>query len=345
MTLTHLLVPPDEKKTPEQKSAKAKAKIDYLGFGLVALGLGCLQVVLDRGQIDDWFGSPMILTFSIVSAVCLIVFVIHELTVPDPVVDLPLMANPSFLASNVIMFLFGAVLLGTTQLIPQFSQDLLGYRATEAGLTLSPGGVEVILLLPFVGWLLGRAQPKLLIAFGFLCEFGALYYMTHSFTLQTSFWTATFARLYQAVGLAFLFVPINTVAYTGLPPGKSDNASALINLMRNLGGSVGISISSTMLERRSQVHQDMMVGNITPLNNNYWNATHGWNPQQTNIGPPNVSTATRTLSDIYGDLGRQATLMSYLDVFYVMSIGSLVSVFVVLIFLKRTKPGERAAAH
>jgi DHA2 family multidrug resistance protein len=345
LTLTHFLVPADEEKSEEEKSDKAKAKIDYLGFGLVALGLGCLQVVLDRGQIDDWFGSPLITTFAIVSGFCLVLFVIHELTVPDPVVDLPLLKDPSFFISNLIMFLFGAILLGTTQLIPQLTQDLLGYTATVAGLTLSPGGILVFLLLPFVGWLLGRTQPKYLIAFGFFISWGALYFMAHSFTTQASFGLTVFARCFQALGLAFLFVPINTVAYSGLPKGKSDNASALINLMRNLGGSVGISVAQTMLDRRGQMHQNRMVGNITPLNNNYWNAIHGWNPQQTTVGPPNVSQAVRSLGSIYGQLTRQATMMSYLDVFQMMSYVALGSMVVVILFLRRTRPGEKAQAH
>ncbi len=140
---------------------KKKRKIDYMGFALVALGLGCLQVVLDRGQIDDWFGSPMITTFAIISAGSIILFVIHELTVQDPVVDLPLLKDRSFLVSNIAMFLLGAILFGTTQLIPQFTQDLLGYTATVAGLVLSPGACGIILLMPLVGFLSSHLQPQI----------------------------------------------------------------------------------------------------------------------------------------------------------------------------------------
>ncbi|HWE00770.1 MAG TPA: DHA2 family efflux MFS transporter permease subunit [Tepidisphaeraceae bacterium] len=342
LTLTHFLVPADEESNKNKN--RAGKRIDYLGFGLIALGLGCLQVVLDRGQIDDWFGSRLITIFSIVSVSCLALLIIHELTVQDPVVDLPLLAKPSFFFANVIMFLFGAILFGTTQLIPQLVQNLLGYTATLAGLTLSPGGVAVFILLPFVGWLLSKTQPKYLIAFGFLVTALALRYMERSFTVQASFGMATFARCFQAVGLAFLFVPINTIAYSGLPPGKSNDASALINLMRNLGGSVGISVSQTMIDRRSQFHQNRLSGHMTPLNLNYWNALHGWNPMQTNAGPPSASQASRSIGALYGELGRQASLMSYLDVFHVMSIASFCTIVLVM-FLRRIKAGEESQAH
>ena len=337
--------------TVNEKSSKgksnppqAKAGIDYLGFGLVALGLGCLQVVLDRGQIDDWFGSPMITVFAIISATSLIVLVIHELTTPNPVVDLPLMADSKFFLSCFCMFLFGGVLFSTTQLLPQLSQELLGYTATLAGETLSPGAIVIILLLPLAGFLLKHVQPKYLIAFGFFSTSIALWLMSHVFTLQASFNLLTLARCCQAFGLAFVFVPINTAAYSGLPPGKSNQASALINVMRNLGGSVGISVAQTMIDRRSQFHQNRLIENITPLNPPAWNAMHGWNPRQTTVGPPDISQAPSSLSTLYQNLQHQASIMSYLDVFHVMAIAALASVVVVL-FMHSIKPGEAAAGH
>ncbi|HSV15495.1 MAG TPA: DHA2 family efflux MFS transporter permease subunit [Tepidisphaeraceae bacterium] len=342
LLLIYFVVPGIE--PSQQTDARAGKRIDYLGFGLVALGLGCLQVVLDRGQIDDWFASTRITIFVIVSGTALILLVIHELTVDGPVVDLRLLGKPSFFIANLIMFLFGGILFGTTQLIPQLLQQLLGYTATLAGLVLSPGALLVICLLPLVGFLLGRGwQPKYLIMFGFLNTAAALWYMS-GFDLQISFATAVWARCFQAAGLAFLFVPINTVAYSGLPPGKSNEASALINVMRNLGGSVGISVAQTMLARRSQFHQSRLVEYVAPMNLNYRAAIRGTAQRFTTDAPAGISRMARSIGSIYAELGRQALMMSYLDVFYVMSWAALCSVVAVW-FLKKTKPGEHAQAH
>jgi MFS transporter, DHA2 family, multidrug resistance protein len=316
LVLTHMLVP----EADTSKDDKSKKPIDYLGFGLVALGLGCLQVVLDRGQIDDWFGSPLITTFAIISAVSLIVLVIHELTIPDPVIDLPLLKNRSFFISNVVMFLLGIVLFGTTQLIPQMTQDLFGYDATQAGLTLSPGGVIVFICMPLVGFLVGKVQPKYLIMFGFFTTAMALWSWTNLYT-EVSFRVLVEARMFQAVGLAFLFVPINTIAYSGLPPGKSNDASALINLMRNLGGSVGISIVQTMLARRSQFHQARLVEKMTNDNPIYYFVTHGTGNGHTTVGK------------IFQAISQQAEMLSFIDIFKVLAIAAICSIPIVL-FMK-----------
>jgi DHA2 family multidrug resistance protein len=323
LILTHLFVP----EADTSKDKKAKAKIDYLGFALVALGLGCLQVVLDRGQIDDWFGSPLITCFAIISVTALVVLVIHELTVQDPVVDLALLRNHSFFISNVVMFLLGIVLFGTTQLIPQMTQELFGYDATQAGLTLSPGGMVVFLCMPIVGFLVNKVQPKYLIMFGFLTTGLALWSWTNLYT-QVSFRVLVEARMFQAVGLAFLFVPINTLAYSGLPPGKSNDASALINLMRNLGGSFGISLVQTMLARRSQFHQNRLVENLTNGNPIFYRITHL-------SGNVHLSIAR-----IAQTMNNQAEMLSFIDIFKVLSIAAFCSIPVV-VFMKRMRPGEK----
>ncbi len=320
--LTHLLVPEQD----TSKEDKSKKKIDYLGFGLVALGLGCLQVVLDRGQIDDWFGSRLITIFSIISALSLVLLVIHELTIDDPVVDLPLLKNRSFFISNIVMFLLGVVLFGTTQLIPQMTQDLFGYDATKAGLTLSPGGMIVFVFMPVVGFLVNKVQPKYLIMFGFGLTGFALWSWTGLYT-EVSFKVLIEARMFQAVGLAFLFVPINTIAYSGLPPGKSNDASALINLMRNLGGSVGISIVQTVLSRRSQFHQARLVESISNGNPTIYGLLH---------------SGAATVGTIFKAVGRQAEMLAFIDIFKILMIASFASIPVV-IFMKNMDPNEKSA--
>ncbi len=319
--LTYHFVPEEEKSGTDKKGKR----IDYLGFGLIATGLGCLQVVLDRGQIDDWFGSPMITTFAVIAGVALLIGLVHELTVKDPIVALPLMRNTSFFVSNIVMFFVGIVLFATTQLIPQLTQDLFGYDATNAGLTLSPGGFFVLLMMPIAGFLVSRVQPKYLIMFGFLTTGCAMWYWTN-LDLDASFRELVFCRVIQAGGLAFLFVPINTIAYSGLPPGASNDASALINLMRNYGGSVGVSIVQTMVARRSQAHQTRLVEGVTNVNPVFYQQVHG--PMHRSIG------------SISGSIAAEAEMLSFLDIFKVLSLLAFAGVFIAM-FLKRMKPGEQ----
>ena len=255
----------DSAKKEHEQTWRNGLKVDYLGFGLLALGLGCLQVVLDKGQEDDWFGSRFITIMATLSAIGIIGTIIWELFITrDPIVDLPLFKDLGFFFTCIVMFAVFFILLATTELLPQMVQQLFGYDATKAGLILMPGGLFIMALMPVVGFLVNKVQPKWLIALGLLIEAGSMYYLTHLDAL-VSFRTIAIARVFQAGGLAFLFVPINTIAYIGLPPGKSNNASALINAMRNLGGSVGISFVTTMLDRRSQFHQNRLVGDVSPF--------------------------------------------------------------------------------
>ncbi len=253
LSLTYaLLVAPPAEERRRRDTLRGGLRIDYIGFGLVALGLGCLQIVLDKGEREDWFASTFIVVFTVMSAVALVMLIVRELTHEDPVVDLPLLKDKSFLADNVVVFAVGFILYGTTQLLPQLVQSLLGYTATIAGLVLTPGGFAVMAMMPVTGYLLGKLQPRTLIACGLLIEAFALYEMSQ-LSLQMSFSDTVWMRVIQSSGLAFLFVPITTVAYVGLPPGKNNNASALINLMRNLGGSIGISLAQAWLARRTRM--------------------------------------------------------------------------------------------
>ena len=316
---------PDPEDDPEAKKQKGK-RIDYWGFGLFALGLGSLQVVLDRGQIDDWFGSGLILTFTIVAVLALLFGVLHEMTTDDPVVDLPLLIHPSFAISNVCMFGMGMILYGTTQLLPQMTQDLFGYDATTAGLTVSPGGFVILALTPLVGFMVSRVQPKYIIVFGFFMQFVACSYCTN-YDLQTSYAKLVFGRCLQTFSLAFLFTPINTIAYSGLPKGKSNNASALINLMRNYGGSVGIAITQTLQARRSAFHQNRINDHLSPGNPNLIHYLH---------------TPGASYGKLYGSVAQQSSIFAYVDIFKVFAVLSLVAM-VAACFLKRVDPNEKSA--
>ena len=342
LTSTLLATPPAEERR-RREILRRGLRIDYLGFGLVALGLGCLQIVLDKGEREDWFASTFIVAFTVVAAVALLALVVRELTYEDPVVDLPLLKDKNFLAANVVMFAVGFILYGTTQLLPQLVQSLLGYTATIAGLVLTPGGFAIMALMPVVGFLIGKVQPRTLIALALLIEAFALYEMSQ-LSLQMSFSDAVWLRVIQSSGIAFLFVPITTVAYVGLPPGKNNNASALINLMRNLGGSFGISLAQTWLARRTQFHQARLVSHITPYNPQYQYTLQQITRALTHTGAAAARTGRQAVGVIYKTVQQQATMMSYLDIFYLLAWTALLLIALVFL-LRKVQPGQARMAH
>ncbi len=306
-------------------------KIDYTGFALVALGLGALQVVLDKGQEDDWFGSNFIILFSVIAVVGLSAMVFWEMKVAkEPIVDLRLLKTPNFLVSCILMFVVGFILTSTTQLLPQFVQSLLGYDATTAGLTLMGGGFTLMIMMPIAGTLVSRVQPKYLIMTGILGTAAAMYNLTY-WNTSVPFSTLAEARIFQCIFLPFFFIPINTLAYSDLPPGRSNNASALLNLSRNLGGAIGISLAITMLTRRSQFHMERLSSHLTAFDRPFQNNLHALTHKIGTGGALHV---------IYGSLQQQAAMLSYLDVFKVMAIACL-PVAIVVMFFKRVKLGEK----
>ncbi|HEU5397326.1 MAG TPA: DHA2 family efflux MFS transporter permease subunit [Verrucomicrobiae bacterium] len=321
-------------KREHAEATRGGIKVDYIGFALVALGLGCLQVFLDKGQEDDWLGSTMIVTFIVLSGIGIFGAIFWELFgTKNPIVDLPLFKDRSFLFTNVMMFATLFILLATTQLLPQFVQQELPYDATRAGLILMPGGFAMMVLMPLVGYLVRKIQPKYMILFGFVVSALALHHLC-DFEPGISFKQIVLARMFQGVGFAFLFVPIQTLAYSNLPEGKSSKASALINMMRNLGGSVGISVGTTLLARRSQVHQDRLVSHLTPTALPFQQALHRMGQHFSQFGLDAIDARHRALATISSEMQRQATMISYLDIFYVFMIGSLIAAGLTL-FLKR----------
>jgi MFS transporter, DHA2 family, multidrug resistance protein len=216
------------------------------------------------------------------------------------------------------MFVVGFILYTTTQLLPQLVQSLLGYTAMIAGLVITPGGFALMALMPLVGFLLGKLQPRTLMACGLLIEAFSLYHMSQ-LSLQMAYSDVMWARLIQASGITFLFVPITTVAYVGLPPGKNNNASALINLMRNLGGSFGISLAQTWLARRTQFHQAQLVSHITPYNPQYQRTLQQITRTLTHTAAAPARTSRPVVGVIYGTVQQQAMMMSYLDIFYLLA--------------------------
>jgi len=324
----HLLQDSPAQVQKARETRKRGIKVDYTGFALCVVGFGALQVVLDKGQEDDWFGSPFICTFAILALLGILGMILWEsLVVDDPIVDVPLLANPNLSSSMVLQFVVGFILTSTTVLLPQFVQSLLGYNATNAGLILMPGGLVLMMMMPVAGKLVTRVPPKLLMGFGLLMTAGSMFYLT-GFNTQVSFEHAVWVRVFQCVGLPLFFIPLNTIAYGNLPPGKNNNASAMMSLMRNLGGGIGISVASTLLVRRTQMHQERLASTATHSYRpfvQYMNSRGGFTPHN--------------LQSFYGVLQDQATMLAYLDVFKIMGIGCLV-VIVLLFAMRRVKKGS-----
>jgi DHA2 family multidrug resistance protein len=327
-----VLVDPPEQVAQRKARLKEGLRVDYLGFSLLVLGMCALQVVLDKGQEDDWFASSFITGLSIAAALALVAFIVWELCSDDPIVDLRLLKARNFAVGNVLMFMLGFVLLGSTVLLPLFVQMMLGYTATDAGLVISPGGFALMLLMPVVGSLVAKVDSRWLIAVGLLVTSLALFRMTR-FDLDVDYATVAWARTYQSLGLAFLFIPINTVAYLGLAPEKNNNASAIINMMRNLGGSFGIALATTLLARRQQYHQSVLVEHVTPWSSAY-DATILATQQAFRAANASAADALQHAQALlYATVQKQATMLSFIDSFWVMAV--LFIALVPLVFLMR----------
>ena len=326
---------------PPELVARRKARLgaglslDYVGFALLVLGMGALQIVLDRGQEDDWFASAFITRLFIISAVSLVGFLVWELRRADPIVDLRLLADRNFAVGNLLMFVLGFVLLASTALLPLYVQTLLGYTATDAGLVISPGGFALILVMPVVGALSTKVDARLLIATGFFGCALAIYSMTR-FDGEIDYATIAWARVYQSVPLALLFIPINTAALAAMPTAKSNNASAIINMVRNIGGSVGISLATTLIARREQYHQSVLVEHATSLRSQYNTVVHAL--QQTYLGYSGsvVDALHRAQAQIYAMVQQQAALLSFNDCFWLMAL--ILAAMVPLVLLMRKPP-------
>jgi len=346
--LTHRLV----EDTPQIKKEVEEAKrggfrLDLIGFGLVALTFGSLEVVLDKGQEDDWFGSHFIVVFSFFTVLGLIALILWELREANkgnrPILDLRLFTSRHFCISFLMMFVLGFTLYATTVLLPQLLQSLMGYTAELSGYAMSAGGLATIICMPIVGILISKLDGRYLIMFGFSAMALALYHMT-SLDLQMSFAYAARLRFLQSIGLAFLFVPINTLIYVGVPPGKNNDISGLSNLARNIGGSAGTSFFTTMLARHQQIHQAYLTQNIV-ASNPAWQSSLGTLTRSLSLQTGAVTDAQRgAYLRIYQSLQAQASVLSYVDI---LSSLALFCAFMIplAVMLRRAPKGMAAAAH
>jgi DHA2 family multidrug resistance protein len=330
---------------PWLKEAKNRAGgIDYVGLGLIALGLGTLEYVLDRGQQEDWFNSHTIVAFSTIAAVALVSFVIWELRSKHPVVDVRLFKNKSFASANLMMVILGMALYGSTVLLPLYLQTWMGYTAQQSGMVLSPGGVAVIILMPLVGRLVSKYDARILIAFGFAWLSVALYHMAHTLYPGIDFSTAVWLRVLQAAPIAFLFVPINTIVYAGIPQEKNNAVSGIVNLSRNMGGDIGISLVTTLIARRSQFHQHQLAAHTDSFNQNFMAQLQAIGQALQHAGFSAAEASRRAYAVAYGQLIKQAQTLAYLDVLFVLAI--FTACMVPLVFVtRRARPGAAPMAH
>ncbi|HTW24285.1 MAG TPA: DHA2 family efflux MFS transporter permease subunit [Candidatus Baltobacteraceae bacterium] len=323
-----------------KRAAGTKLHFDYIGLSLLALGVGCLQVMLDKGQEDEWFGSHFITTLAILTAVGLLSFVIWEWFYKRPIVDVHMFENLNFLSANGMMFALGILLFSSLVMMPLFLQSLMGYTAESAGLVLSGGGVLLLILMPVVGILSGKVQARYLVAFGWLTLAIGMYISSQQLDLDISFFSASMLRLVQVFGLGFLFVPINLVSYIGMPAEKSNSVAGLVNFMRNIGSSVGTSMVTTLLERRAQVHQAYLVAHVTPGGPNFSRQVAVLAARLAAAGDNSEHALRQAYGLIFQSVISQATLLAYVDTFFVLS-GLSALMFVISFALKKNELGGR----
>jgi DHA2 family multidrug resistance protein len=320
-------------------------KLDYIGLGLLSLGLAALEIFLDEGQRNDWFGSNMIVAAAVIAVFALVGVVIWELRQDQPVVDFRILANRNFALAAIIMYGVGFTLYGSTAILPIFLQTVLGYTALLSGLVLSPGGIAMMLGMFIVGRLLGRFEARWLIVFGLVVAAVGVFQMA-KFNLDIDFRTAVWARTIQALGLAFLFVPVNTTAFSSVRPEKLGYATGLINLFRNIGGSGGIAMINTILARRGQFHQQVLVSRLTPLDDGVAATLHGMSANLVAHGASAADAAPQAQGLLYGLVQQQAAMLAVADTFWILGLVFIAMIPLVLMLRKtQFQGGSMSMAH
>ena len=314
-----------------------KMGIDYTGFALLALGLGSLQYILDTGQRSDWLGSETIVTFTIVSVVALTFLIVNEKYHEHPIVNLSLFRDRSFTSGCTVMFFVFFNLFGSIVLLPIFLQVLMGYTSFYAGLVMGPGGLAALFTMPIVGRLVTRVNPKAILATGIIICAGTTYAMS-LFNLQTDFWTFVWPRVTLGMGMACIFIPTTTLTLSHIPKEKMGEATSIYNMIRNLGGSMGIAFAFTVAARRAQFHQARLVENLTPLNPNYFMAKAkaaaflSWNG--TSLPPEGA---------MYRELIMQSNMLGFNDAFFIVAV-TLTGVLGLVLIIQKPEP-EAGGGH
>jgi DHA2 family multidrug resistance protein len=339
-----------------KQTQRGGMRLDLLGFGLLGLTFGSLEFVLDKGQEDDWFGSKLITFFICTVVIAFVTMIWWELRQlrqgHRPILNLTLFYRPVFAISFILMFVLGFTLYGTTILIPQFVQTLLGYTAELAGLVLSPAGLMMMCMMPVVGILSGRVDPRKLLGYGFTMLTLSLIWMAN-LNLQLSYGQLVMMRVFQASGLAFMFIPINTIAYIGVKQSENNDVSGLTNLARNIGGSCGTAFMATMLTRRTAAHENSMVRYMTPgrpgfdrqVNNlaGMYKAGNGTGSGSATGGTASAGAVHQAMASIYNQMHRQSATLAYVDIIRYLTI--FCACMLPLLFFIPKPPKNMRAGH
>jgi MFS transporter, DHA2 family, multidrug resistance protein len=313
-----------------------KASFDFVGFGILAIAVGALQVALDKGQEDDWFGSHFITTLLIIAAVGLVSLVIWEWFHKEPIVDVHLFKIFNFMSCSVMFFVVGIVLFSSTVLLPQFLQTLMGYTAQRAGMVLSVAAILLLILLQIVGRLTTRFQARRILAFGWITLALGMYVTCKRIDLLISFGGATCLRILQYLPVGFLFVPLTMAGYIGVPKNKTNAAAGLMNFMRNIGQSVGTSAVTTLIARRSQYHQSVLA--VYTRSPQFNAAAGALTTRLSNAGFDSYSAQHAALAKLYDALNTQAQALSYVDVYWLLAVTATL-MFLLCFLLQKNKPG------
>ena len=321
---------------------RGSARIDYWGIGLLTVGIGALQVMLDKGQQEDWFASSWIVGLLVVSAATLTAFVFRELWTEAPVVNLRAFKDRSFATGTLLMTVLGFVLYGSLVLLPIWLQTLLGYPSLEAGIALAPRGVGSFIAMPLVGVLLAKGDPRKFLATGITVGALTLYQLAR-LDLSAGYWDFFWPQFIQGMSLALMFVPLTTVSMARIPREQMGNATSIFNLLRNLGGSIGIAGVTTMLERVGQTHMTTLNSHITPYSVEAQGMLEGLRRTLEVHGVPAATAAKQAYAMLYGMVARQATMLSFIQVFRVLATVFLL-LLPLLLIMKRPPKGAGGAA-
>jgi DHA2 family multidrug resistance protein len=323
---------------------QATRRVDYWGIGMLAVGIGALQIVLDKGQQEDWFSSTFITTLAIISIVTLIALVVHELRTDEPIIDLRVFKARSYAIGVFLMTVVGFVLYGSMVLLPIMLQTLLFYPSIQAGIAMAPRGIGSFFMMPIVGLMTGKFDPRKLLISGLMVGGGTLIWLSR-LNLQAGYWDIFWPQLIQGAGMALLFVPLTTVAMDPVPRERMGNATSLFNLMRNIGGSIGIAMTGTMLQRHQQAMTTTLGAHVTPYDPAAQSMFTQARAAFMAAGADAVTATNRAYAAMAGTVQRQAAIVSFVGLFQLLGILFLVLIPLVFI-MQRPKSGRGpAGAH
>lgn len=329
----------------EERARLRNPKVDWTGLGLLVIGVASLQLVLDKGQEEDWFSSHTITAALSLGIACMAAWFVWEWRHPDPIVDVRMFKRRNFATAMLFTFSLGMVLFGTTVIIPQFLQLQLGYSAIDAGEALAGGGLAMLVMMPVAGFLVTKMDPRLMMACGFAATAGSMYYMTTHLALGMDFRTAALLRTIQALGLPLIFLPSNTLAYYGVPREKNNQLAAMNSFVRNIGGSIGIALISTLITRFTQKHQSILVTHAYPGNKAFDDMVNGLAQTIMKTGVGAAEAMQQAYARVMGLITQQATTLAYVEVVSLMSLVVLCLTPLPFLMKRPPKHQDRTPAH